>query len=92
MGFVCALAPIGSMIYRADVGSGLIEHEFVHLFAGEYQGPVKPDAAEAEAHAWRSLEDVRREAQADPECFTAWFRRYLSEPNCLSALERQTSR
>jgi isopentenyl-diphosphate delta-isomerase len=86
MGIACALTPLGTLIYRAEVGGGLVEHELVHLFAGAYRGAVNPDPHEAEDYAWRPLGEVRREAEAEPHRFTAWFRRYLSEPRCLVAL------
>ena len=79
MGFSCELTPLRTLIYRADVGSGLIEHELVHLFLGCWRGAVAPDADEAEAHAWRPLRAVRAEAAAKPERFTAWFRLYLAD-------------
>ena len=41
MGFTCPLSPLGSLIYRADVGGGLIEHELVHLFAGVWRGSTR---------------------------------------------------
>jgi len=87
MGFSCALMPLGSLVYRADVGEGLIEHELVHLFLGQHEGPVCPDAREAEDHAWRPLEAIRREVAAHPQRFTVWFRRYLEEPQRLVAID-----
>jgi len=87
MGIACALAPLGTLTYRADVGGGLIEHELVHLFAGVYGGEVHPHALEAEDYAWRPLGALRREAAGEPERFTAWFRRYLDEPWCLETIE-----
>jgi isopentenyl-diphosphate delta-isomerase len=81
------LLPLGTLIYRADVGGGLTEHELVHLFAGLYAGAVHPDAREAEGYAWRPLGEIRREAAAAPDHFTAWFRRYLEEPSRLEAVE-----
>jgi isopentenyl-diphosphate delta-isomerase len=87
MGFACALAPIGTHLYEADVGGGLVEHELVHLFAGEYTGDVHPDACEAEATAWRPMADIRREVEAAPERFTVWFRRYLAERAQIAGIE-----
>jgi len=81
MGFNCALRPLGTLIYRADVGGGLVEHELVHLFEGSYSGSVVPDPEEAEDYAWRPLGEIRREAAAAPDRFTVWFRRYLDEPS-----------
>jgi isopentenyl-diphosphate delta-isomerase len=88
MGFTCPLSPMGTLIYRANVGGGLIEHELVHLFSGRYGGPIHPDPREAEDHAWRPLREIRREAAASPERFTVWFRRYLQEPQRLGGIEK----
>ncbi len=79
MGIACALSPLGTLVYRADVGDGLVEHELVHLFGGKHTGTVHPDAREAEAYAWRPLEEVLQEASSAPQRFTAWFRYYLAE-------------
>ncbi len=92
MGFTCELVPLGTLSYRADVGSGLVEHELVHLFAGIYQGEVHPDAREAEDYAWRPLSTLRHEAAAEPDRFTVWFRRYLDEPRCLETIDGHSQR
>ena len=77
MGFTCALSPLGTLNYRAEVGGNLIEHELVHVFAGSYDGQVHPDPQEADDIAWRSLGEIRRNVGAAPETYTAWFRKYL---------------
>lgn len=77
MGFACDLTAQQSLIYRADVSDGLIEHEYVHIFTGCWHGSVHPDETEAEAHAWRPLEEVTADAARTPERFTVWFRLYL---------------
>jgi isopentenyl-diphosphate delta-isomerase len=79
MGFACELTPLRALVYRANVGDGFIEHEFVHLYSGCWRGAVAPDAEEAETHAWRPLPAVQAEAAAQPERFTAWFRLYLAD-------------
>jgi isopentenyl-diphosphate delta-isomerase len=86
MGFRCALRPLGTLIYRADVGGGLVEHELVHIFEGLYAGVVHPDPVEADDYAWRPLGEIRREAAAAPDRFTVWFRRYLDEPLRLDSI------
>jgi len=78
MGISCDLVSEGCLIYRADVGSGLTEHEFVHIYSGICQDVLDPDPTEVEEYAWRSLADIRREADEHPERFTAWFRIYLT--------------
>jgi isopentenyl-diphosphate delta-isomerase len=80
------LRPLGTLIYRADVGGGLVEHELVHIFEGLYTGAVQPGAEEADDYAWRPLGEIRREAAAAPDRFTVWFRRYLDEPLRLDSI------
>ncbi|KAB2942026.1 MAG: isopentenyl-diphosphate Delta-isomerase [Hyphomicrobium sp.] len=78
MGFSCPLVPLGALIYRAEVGGGLIEHEYVHLFTGRWCGAVTPHPDEAEAHAWLTLSTVQTDIAAHPDRYTAWFRLYLT--------------
>ena len=33
-GFVCLLAPLGTITYRAELDGGMTEHELVHVFRG----------------------------------------------------------
>jgi isopentenyl-diphosphate Delta-isomerase len=78
MGFVCELIPVGTLLYRDEVGHDLIEHEFVHLYRGQWTGMPQPDPREIEACEWRNRSSVCREAMLDPARFTTWFRRYLA--------------
>ncbi|MBV9111045.1 MAG: isopentenyl-diphosphate Delta-isomerase [Gemmatimonadetes bacterium] len=79
MGFDCVLAPAGTFVYRADVGGGLLEHEFDHVFVGRHDAPPDPDAAEASEWRWQSPEAALAEAEAHPERFTPWFSLALRE-------------
>lgn len=85
MGFSCPLTLERRLIYRAEVGSGLIEHELVHLFVGSWRGGVSPAPGEAEAYEWRSIQDLTLELCSDPHRFTAWFPLYLSDLGRLAA-------
>ena len=87
MGIRCDLSALGTLLYREDVGGGLVEHELVHLFGGMHTGPVHRNATEAEDHAWRPLAEIKREAGAAPHLFTVWFRRYLADSDRLEALQ-----
>lgn len=74
MGLDCHLVTFDSFIYRADVGYGLVEHEFDHLLIGHSEAdPVlKPE----EAIEWRrvSLAVLVSEVRECPEDFTCWLR------------------
>lgn len=87
MGFCSQITPLGSLIYRADVGNGLIEHELVYLFMGHYDGAIDPDPFEVEDWCWLPVTDVRRQVAAEPDRFTYWFRRYLEESWPLADIE-----
>ncbi|MFN3624877.1 MAG: isopentenyl-diphosphate Delta-isomerase [Hyphomicrobium sp.] len=79
MGFSCPLALRRRLIYRAEVGGGLTEHELVHLFVGTWDGDVVPDPGEAEAHEWRSFQSLSSELVQHPHRFTAWFPLYIGD-------------
>jgi isopentenyl-diphosphate delta-isomerase len=76
MGISCPLAPIGTFTYRAELGSGLIEHELVHLFRGVYEGAITPNPAECDGFSWSEPGAIQRQIDAVPQCFSAWFRKY----------------
>ena len=46
MGFACELHRIGAMQYSLDVGNGLVEREYLHLFVGQWNGEPVPAADE----------------------------------------------
>ena len=73
MGVECALESRGTFTYRAELGSGLFEHELDHLFVGRFDGAPDPDAGEVGAWRWAPLEALRAECSRYPERFTAWL-------------------
>jgi isopentenyl-diphosphate delta-isomerase len=74
MGFDCPLRFAFSFVYRADVGGGLIEHEYDHVYVGRYDGDPQPNPDEVEGWRWATVDEVRREVEARPDDFTFWFR------------------
>lgn len=77
LGFACPLEPIGTITYRADLDQGLVEHEFVHVFRGTFDGAMVPDPAEVEATRWVAPADLLASLDRQPEIFTAWFVKYM---------------
>ena len=62
------------LIYRAqDPVSGLIEHEYLHVFRGRYVADPRPDPAEVGAWRWASVATIRRALRVSPGTFTPWF-------------------
>jgi len=72
--------------YRADVGSGLIEHERVRLFRAYVdQGALAFDLNPAEVSAvrWIAMDDLDAEITAAPESFAPWLRIYMERREAL---------
>jgi isopentenyl-diphosphate delta-isomerase len=74
MSFECELREAFKFIYRASVGDALVEHEFDHVFVGEYMDDPAPDAAEVESWKWIALDDLRRDLVREPQAFSAWLK------------------
>ena len=79
MGFTCTVEPAFTMIYRAHVGRGLIEHEYDHVFVGHWNGNPEPDPAEVDGWRWIAPAELRGEVARHPQRFTYWFRVALTE-------------
>lgn len=73
MGFRTDLSPSFSFTYHAALPNGLTEHEFDHVFTGNYDGPIPFNPAEVMAVRWISHEALLREMADAPDTFTVWF-------------------
>ncbi|MCF8368152.1 MAG: isopentenyl-diphosphate Delta-isomerase [Bacteroidales bacterium] len=74
MGFDCDFEKAFHFTYRADVGDGLIEHEFDHVFIGRSE--AKPTINPDEVHDWKymGMEEIKKDMQKNPGNYTVWFR------------------
>ncbi|MEJ2502558.1 MAG: isopentenyl-diphosphate Delta-isomerase [Gemmatimonadota bacterium] len=79
MGFDCDLDPAFAFVYRAELGDGLIEHEYDHVFLGRWNGSPTPDPDEASDWRWTAPEALRDEIARHPGRFTYWFRVIIRE-------------
>jgi len=74
LGFTVPLSADTELIYQAgDPATGLVEHEYLHVFRGHYGGRPQPDPAEVGAWRWLSPERIHRLLQRQPQWFTPWF-------------------
>jgi len=74
LGFSVPLTQIAELSYRAeDEVSGMVEHEYLHVFHGQYSGEPRPDPDEVGAWGWMPPGRVQRELAARPGWFTPWF-------------------
>lgn len=74
LGFVAPLQKIFCFTYKAAVENNLIEHEYDHVFVGEYEGEISPNREEVCDYAYRSLDEIKLLLGNEPEAFTTWFR------------------
>ena len=74
LGFTTALEEIFSFTYLSHVENGLIEHEYDHVFAGEYEGPLQPDQQEVAEYTFEEMKQLEWAIKNQPSRFTTWFR------------------
>lgn len=73
MGFDCDFAEAFTFLYKADVGGGLTEHEFDHVFIG--RSKIKPIINKEEVNDWKymSMDNIRKDMDQNPDLYTVWF-------------------
>jgi isopentenyl-diphosphate delta-isomerase len=74
MGFTVPLEKSFDFIYRAHFDNGLIEHEFDHVFFGNFDGIPVPNPDEAHDFKWVRHSDLMEDMRSNPEDYTVWFR------------------
>ncbi len=74
LGFDTALQPMFILRYKSDVGNGLTENEYDHIYIGNYSAPLAVNEEEVMDHKYASLGDIENWLQERPNDFTAWFR------------------
>jgi isopentenyldiphosphate isomerase len=74
MGFACELREVGALMYRSAFINGLVEHEFLRVYAGAFNDSFAPHPAEVDAWHWIDMRELAESIEARPEAFTAWFR------------------
>ena len=71
--FETSLHEIFDFTYKTAFEDGLTEHEFDHVFIGNYNGEINFNRAEVQDICFRSIEDIESAMQLNPNKFTAWF-------------------
>ena len=74
LGFVVPVEKLFDFVYKASFDNGLTEHEFDHVFAAQYDGPIHFNPEEVMACKYRSMIEITNSLQSGPQHYTAWFR------------------
>ena len=74
MGFTIALKKAFHFTYKASFENGLTEHEYDHVFIGEYSGIISPSADEVEDYCYKTIPEIEAEIITHPTKYTEWFK------------------
>ncbi len=93
LGFETAIEKVFDFVYKADFDNGLTEHEFDHVFTGEYEGTIFLNKEEAMDVCYKDVQEIRQLLKTVPQQYTAWFhlafpkienwwnQRYMNKPD-----------
>ena len=73
MGFETDLKKIFDFVYRSEFENGLIEHEFDHIFVGEFERDIVMNREEVKDFCYKKLDEIRDSLAMQPQKYTAWF-------------------
>jgi isopentenyl-diphosphate delta-isomerase len=73
LGFTTPVEKAFHFTYTASFENGLTEHEFDHVYLGQYDGPIHHDPNEVEVYRYLSVSDIQNEITESPASFTPWF-------------------
>lgn len=73
MGFTTKLQKVFAFVYKAEFDNGLTEHEFDHVFVGDFSGIINPDPKEVNEYCYLPIEEIESSLQNHPTRYTAWF-------------------
>ena len=79
MGLVATLTEAFTFSYRADVGNGLTENEFDHIFFGVSNQNPNPNPTEVADWNWVTVEELEQELIKNPKEYSPWLRQCLSK-------------
>lgn len=73
MGFNCPLTWSFSFLYKAEFENGLTEHEFDHVYIGNYELQPHPNPLEVEDWKWMDMERLKIDIKENSYLYTFWF-------------------
>lgn len=81
MGMALKTNEVMTAKYRLDMGNGLIEHEFDHVFVGVNDGVPCPDPEEVQDWAYVDPSYIEDDILENPNRYTPWFRLLAPQVN-----------
>lgn len=79
MGLATELTGLFIFKYKAELENNLTEHEIDHVFVGVTNLPPHPNPEEVMAYRYLGFDDLKKEIEAHPDAFSAWFKLIYEE-------------
>lgn len=73
LGFTTPVKKVFDFLYKADFDNGLTEHEFDHVFVGQYEGAILFNEEEVMDYCYVTHDQLRQSLRDEPGKYTAWF-------------------
>ena len=61
-------------IYKAEFENGLTEHEFDHVFTGQFNLAPEINKDEVHDYCYKSMAEIKQSLLTHPQKYTAWFK------------------
>lgn len=74
MGMKVKLRVVGHLIYKANLGKNLFEHEYDYILLGQSDDNPKINLEEVKDYKYMTVSDIDSEVQKNPKDFTEWFK------------------
>ncbi len=81
MGFECVFERMFDYIYQVKLDKGMMEHEFLHVYKGVFDGIPKINPEEADGWKWISMAELREDIKKHPDKYSPWFKLSLERLN-----------
>ena len=79
MGILVTLTEAFTFKYKANVGNGLTENEFDHVFCGVSNQSPHPNYDEVSDWSWITIEALEQQLVKNPDRYSPWLRQCFSE-------------
>ena len=73
LGFTTTIEKVFDFIYQAPFENGLTEHEFDHVYVGDFQGKILPNPDEVKDYCFKSMDEINETLINHSNKYTAWF-------------------
>lgn len=74
LGFTTSINKAFHFTYKAVFDNGLTEHEFDHVFVGEYEGEMQLNNEEVSEVCYKQMADIKAEMEHSAGDYTEWFK------------------